>query len=123
LIFRYSLALEGYFSSPYNLFTSKTNETVVSDLPPELLFAKLIEVLDESKFRLVEKDKENYRLLAITDMSLLSWGENLYIRLEPDEKGTAIRFCSSTLFQVHSWNKNRDNFRVFLEDFERSLTI
>lgn len=115
--------MEGYFSSPYNLFTSQTRETVASDVPRELLFAKRIEVLDESKFRLIETDKENYRLLAITGMSLLSWGENLYIRQVPDENGTSIRFCSSTLFQLYSWNKNRDNFRVFIEDFERSLTI
>lgn len=123
LTVRHSLSFEGYFTSPFNVFTSKAKETIVSDLQRELLFAKLTEVLVDSKFRLIKADRGNYRILAITGISWLSWGENLYIRLEPIRQGTAIRFCSSTLFQVHSWNKNKDNFRLFVEDFERSLTI
>src|SRR6056297_3589749 len=57
LVIRRSLFFKNYFSSPFNLLTSKVQSEKAFDIPKELMFEKMIEVIDHSKFKLVEADK------------------------------------------------------------------
>jgi len=87
------------------------------------MFEKIIEVIKDSKFKLIEADKDRFELLAITPISFTSWGENLYISFETRGNETIMKFCSSTLFQIYSWGKNEKNFTDLLNEIESSLTI
>lgn len=123
LVIRKSLFFRSYFTSRVNLLTSKICSERVFDISPDLMFEKLIEVIDHSKFTLAEVDKDNFEILATTKISWLSWGENLYIRFEANEEKTIIKICSVTLFQITSWGKNEKNLNDLLKEIDSSLTI
>ena len=123
LVIRKSLSFTDYFTSKYNLLTSKVRSEKSFDISKELMFEKIIEVLKDSKFKLIEADKDRFELLAITPISFKSWGENLYISFETRGNETIMKFCSSTLFQIYSWGKNEKNFEDLLNEIESSLTI
>lgn len=120
---RRSLAFQGYFSSPFNLLTAKTHEIKTYGLDRELLFEKMLEVLESSKFKVVDTDPERYRILALSGISWRSWGENLYFDLEARGEETVLHFRSTTLFQLVSWNKNEENYKDLLDDIEDAFTI
>lgn len=123
LVIRKSLRFKGYFTSPLNILTSKYKQTLTLDFEADLAFDKLVEVLEASPFRLVEGNAERRVLLATSSLSWRSWGENLYIELEPNGSQTVMKFCSVTLFQVYSWGKNEDNIAALLREIEDSLTV
>lgn len=123
LVIRKSLSFKNYFTSKYNLLTSKAHAEKSFDIPKDLMFEKIIEVINDSKFKLIKADKEAFEILAIAPISFKSWGENLYVSLETKGNETTMKFCSTTLFQIYSWGKNEKNFTDLLNEIESSLTI
>ena len=123
LIIRKSLSFKNYFTSPYNLFTTKVYYQKTYEIPKELMYEKIIEVIDNSKFKLVDTNNEKLEILAISSITFKSWGENLYISFETNENNTLMKFCSTTLFQIYSWGKNEKNYNDLLNNIENSLTI
>lgn len=123
LVVRRSLSFRGYFTSRYNFLTTKVSKEISFDISRELMFEKVIEVMNQSEFKQVATDKEKYEILAITKMSLTSWGENLYIRFKADGNKTTIHFCSATIFQVYSWGKNEHNLAKLVHDMESSFIV
>ncbi len=123
LLIRKSLSFKKYFTNQYKLLTSKVRSEKAFDISKELMFEKIIEVINDSKFKLVEADKDRFEILAITGISFKSWGENLYISFETRGNETIMKFCSATLFQIYSWGKNEKNFTDLLNEIESSLTI
>jgi len=123
LLARKSLKFKAYFTSKYNVFTSKKRFQKDFDLVPDLMFEKLIEVLDNSKFKVVDVDRKNRELLAISTMSMSSCGENLYFKIQELNNHHFIEFYSTTLFQTYAWGKNENNYSKFVEEIENSLVI
>ncbi len=123
LIIRKSLSFKNYFTSKFNLFTNKVRYKKTFDLPNDLMYQKVIEVINDSKFKLADTDKEKFEILAISTMSAISWGENLYIDFETKGNETIMHFCSTTFFQMYDWGKNEKNYTVLLNEIESSLTI
>jgi len=123
LIVRKSLSFRNYFTSRYNLFTTNVRFEKSYDISMDLMFEKIIEVINNSNFKLVETDKDKFEILAISDVSFISWGENLYISFEIKGKETIMKFCSSTLFQIYSWGRNEKNYNNLLNEIESSLIV
>lgn len=123
LIIRKSLAYKKYFTSPYNFFTTKVRYQKSFDIPKGLMFEKIIEVINNSNFKLVDINKEKFEILAISTITFKSWGENLYISFETNGNKTIMKFCSTTLFQIYSWGKNEKNYDDLLNEIESSLII
>jgi hypothetical protein len=123
LIIRKSLSFKNYFISRYNLLTTKVRAEKGYDIPKELMFEKIIEVINNSGFKLIKTDKEKFEILAISTITFKSWGENLYINFETKGNETIMKFCSSTLFQIYSWGKNEKNYDDLLNEIENSLTV
>lgn len=123
LIIRKSLSFKNYFTSPYNLITTKVRYQKSYDIPKDLMFEKIIEVINNSNFKLVETNKDKLEILAISSLSFKSWGENLYISFETNGNKTIMKFCSITLFQMYSWGKNEKNYDDLLNNIESSLII
>ena len=123
LIIRKSLSFKIYFTSQYNVFTAKVRSEMAYDIPKELMFEKVIEVISNSDFKLVDTDTSKFEILAISAITYKSWGENLYISFETKGNETIMNFCSSTLFKIYSWGKNEKNYDDLLNEIESSLTI
>lgn len=120
---RNSLSFKSYFTSPYNISTAKNSIVKEIDIPKELLFEKMIEVIENSNFKLVQSDKESFEILATTSINLHSWGENIYLSFDSKGDKTMIKIISTTLFQRISWGKNKKNFEELLQQIDDSLTI
>ena len=97
LTIRKSLSYKNYFTSKYNLFTTKIKYQKVYDIPKDLMFEKLIEVINDSNFKLVEIDKEKSEILAITTITFKSWGENLYIERRRNDDDFLFNYVFSDL--------------------------
>ncbi|MFW6248377.1 MAG: hypothetical protein ACOC4J_01245 [Bacteroidota bacterium] len=123
LVLRKSLSLKKYYTHPFNPLTSKVCYEKTYDIPKKLMFEKIIEVLKYSEFELVETNKDRFEILAITKISLKSWGENIYIDLDANGNETIMKFCSVTIFQIYDWGKSEKNYKDLCEQIESSLTI
>ena len=123
LVIRKSLAFQNYFTSRYNLLTTKDRTEIVFDFSRDLAFEKILEVINQSKFKLVAADTEKFVILAISKISFRSWGENIYLSFEKRGDQTVMKFCSVTLFQIYSWGKNEENYGKLFKEIEDSLTV
>ena len=120
---RNSLSFKRYFTSPYNISTAKNSIVKEIDIPKELLFEKMIEVINNSNFKLVQSDENSFEILATTSINLYSWGENIYLSFESKGDKTIMKVFSTTLFQRISWGKNKKNFDELLQQIDDSLTV
>lgn len=124
LIVRKYISFKPYFLSPYNLFSAKVHKEFIIDIPRDLVFHKLKESIEASKFKLTYDDPEKLQMLAISKTSWKSWGENIYFSLqESGNNDTLVVFDSAALFQIYTWGKNEDNYTKFINELEQSLTI
>lgn len=123
LALRRSIASKPYFTSKYNFLTSKFRTIKSYDISQQLMFDKIIEVIGDTKFKLVDTDEESCELLALSSITFKSWGENLYINLKPEGDKTVMHFCSVTLLQMYDWGKNEQNSKVLLKEIEDSFVI
>jgi hypothetical protein len=123
LTFRRKLSFKNYYTNRFNLFTVKYHQETTIEISPDLLFDKMKEVINDSKFKLVDSNSKEYKILAITSATLWSWGENLYIDIKPTEKGSLMKIYSSTWFQLYVWGKNEENCKVILNELEESLIV
>lgn len=120
---RRKLNYKGYFTSPSNILTSKSMVERTYDIPVDLMYEKLKEVIDDSSFNLTDFNAQRHEILATSNISFWSWGENLYLSMVPDVEQTKVTFISATFFQVYAWGKNDRNLDKVVEEIEDSLTI
>ncbi len=123
LLARRSITFKPYFLSRFNIFSAHFNKEFDVEIPADLAFAKIIEVIADSGLKLVTADKDKLEILAISKTSWKSWGENIYFALKETGETTLISFDSAALFQIYTWGKNEDNYAVFFRKLDDSLTI
>jgi len=124
LIIRSSPRFKNYFISPWNVFSTAYHVVEVYDMPQELLYEKIKEVLIKSSFKTQYTNDAKMELMAISSFCWKSWGENIYIRIRKNEKGeTVMDFHSVALMQVYTWGKNEANFKRLNGGIEDSLII
>lgn len=120
---RRHIPFKAYFLSKFNLVSSVESKMIKIDIESGLLFEKISEILEKSIFKIVDEDKLNLQFLAITDISMKSWGENIYIEVKPMGNRSLIDIRSVTILQVLSLGKNNSNIKNFEALLEESLTI
>lgn len=123
LIVRKNISFKPYFLSPYNIFSAKYSKDFEVEIPADLAFDKIVEVIAESGFKLITADRERMQILAIASMGMKSWGENIYFGFEEAGDKTIVKFNSAALFQIYTWGKNEKNYSVFFTQLEDSFTI
>lgn len=123
LFFRKRLKYSNWFLNPVNISLERSVHSIESEISSDLLFDKLIEVIEDSQFRLLDTDKTKLMLLMGTSINFWTWGENIYIKIDPIQNGSIIHFTSVTLYGNSSWKRNDANLESFIQAFELSLTI
>ncbi len=123
LLVRRSPYFKPYFLSKINIFSAKSSKKFEVDIPTDLAFDKIKEVIAQSRFKLITEDRNKLEILTISKISWRSWGETIYFTLEETVGKTLVKFDSAALFQIYSWGKNEDNYKVFFEKLEDSFTI
>jgi len=124
LIIRKSLRYKSWFLRSLNFLLERKSYSTKSEISADLLFDKIIEVIDNSEFHLLDTEKDSLSILCGTSTNFWTWGENIYIQIETNEDATAsIQFVSTTLFGGASWKRNQNNYESFIGSFEASLTI
>ena len=124
LIMRQSIEFRAYFESKWNFLCSKYKVKKNVDIPRDLLFDKLLELMPELKLTKKYANKDEMVIFATSKLSLQSWGENIYIDLREGENGlTEIDFSSITFFQIFSMGKNESNFHKLIGAIDKSLII
>ncbi len=122
-LFRKSLTYSNWFLSPANISLERSYHSIQSEISSFLLYEKLLEIAEDSQFTLLDTDKTTLRILMGTSINYWTWGENVYIKIDPTQNGSVINFTSVTLYGNTSWKRNDKNFDSFIQAFESSLTI
>ena len=121
---RRKIIYKNWFSKPWNKFLETKTETVTTDLSAALLFEKLIEDAEISGYKLIDQSKNSFELLYSTSINFWTWGENIYVKIEPiNDDSSKITFTSIVLYGSYSWKRNQSNFDKYFIAFENSLTI
>lgn len=124
LALRKNLRYKSWFIRYLGFLLEKKEFTTNSTISTDLLFDKLLEVIQDSEFQLLDADKTSFSLLCGTSVNFWTWGENIYIQLESGEDSTThLQFVSTNLFGGSSWNRNTNNYSSFINSLEDSLTI
>ena len=123
MIVRNNIRFKPYFTSRYNVLTSKIIHETEYDLPKDILFEKMKEVLTEAGFKVRHADKATGTLFATSAISFYSWGENIYVDITETNGITKVAFCSACFFGIVSWGRNEKNYERMMETFENSLII
>ena len=124
LIIRKSLRYKSWFLSSLNFLLERKSYSTKSQISADLLFDKIIEVINNSEFELLDTDQDHFNILCGTSTNFLTWGENIYIQIETNEDdSSSIQFVSTTLFGGSSWKRNQNNYESFITSFEDALTI
>jgi len=123
ILVRRNIIFKPYFTSKSNFLTSKIRHQKEFDLPKDILFDKMMEVLTEAHFKVRYADKGAGVLFATSNISFFSWGENIYVDMAEADGMTKVDFCSACFFGIVSWGKNEKNYDRLMETFESSLII
>ncbi len=123
LAIRKKIWYKPYFMHKHNILTSKRRFQKKLHFSKEILFHKLLEVLKDSGLKIINTNEQTGDIFAISSMSWISFGENIYISLEEEHKGTIVDFQSVCLGRQEFWDKNKMNYVHMLDEFEKSLTI
>lgn len=124
LVLRKSLKYKAWFLKFLRPLLDVKKTSFHSHISSDLLFEKLKEVIQDSKFKLYDENTKEHEFLCGTPINVMTWGENMYIKLTPsDDDSTSIEFISTTIFGNNSWRKNESNFKTFFNEFENALTI
>ncbi|MCH2230570.1 MAG: hypothetical protein MK105_09510 [Crocinitomicaceae bacterium] len=124
LVLRKKLKHKDWFTKQLNFLNEKVVSKFETDIPPSLIFDKIIEQVTDSNSKLYDMDRSNNQILAGNSIGLRTWGENLYIDIESiDGEKSMITLTSVTVFGLVSWNKNKENIEHFHTSFKESLTI
>ena len=121
LLIRNNLKSKSWFLKTINNLLETNEQIIESEIPPDLLFEKLNEVIQEMPFKLVDSNKSKGELLVTTAVNFWTWGENVYIQII--EKEQKVIITSVTIFGSFSWKRNKKNFAILNKAFEASLTI
>lgn len=113
-----------YFTSPLNIFSAKFKTVKTFDLPDDLLFEKIKEVLIDQKHTVFYENNDTKEIYATTKMNWRSWGANIYIDFKPEKEGAAMNFKSSAIFGVFDFtNEHEKIYNGILIAFDKSLII
>ncbi|MCH2225919.1 MAG: hypothetical protein MK066_14210 [Crocinitomicaceae bacterium] len=123
LILRRKLRYRSWFLNKSNRLVERIHQETTSDISSELLFEKLVEVINKSEFNLLDTDPVKLQVLASTSVNFWTWGENIYIEVIPTNETSQVNLTSVTIFGNYSWNRNKKNHEHFYRSFEESLTI
>ena len=124
LSIRKKLASKKWLLSKLNFFSIIVKRDIHSDIPKDLLFKKLIEVVKESDFNVFDIDEASQQILIGTRTNFWTWGENIYVSiLDNKTNQSLISFTSVSLYGNNFLNTGEKHFNTFQESFEQSLTI
>jgi hypothetical protein len=117
-----------YFTSRYNILTSKIRRVHEIDLPKELLFKKLIEIMPHVGFIIKHSDEQRGTIHAVTPITKIVMGEIIYISLTEVNGKSMLEFYSTSIspgfdFKYILRERNERNFKKFLQEYEESLII
>jgi len=88
----------------------------------EQIYGACIKAISNHGWNITRSDKSKGILLAITPMSLMSWGEEIKIELNTFNKKIEIKVRSESR-QFIDWGKNSKNVNNFYSTIENILFI
>ena len=84
----------------------------------EEAFQKALEAIKNNGWTLRDF-KQNEKILAETDVSLRSWGEEIEIKLLRRRDNVEVIVSSEPIHQIIDWGKSTDNVKDFFQKFEK----
>lgn len=97
-------------------FEDRTFQGIESDI-----FELCIKVIKSLNWEIATFNHITGTIKAETNMSLLSWGETIEIKIKQMEDGLNIRINSESRSQIIDWGKNAENIAKFFSALERLM--
>ena len=97
------------------------NETHTYKNPFGEVFEACSRAVNNKGWYIPHCNKDSGHIVAETEMSLLSWGEKIKIKVFKKRNETEVQFTSESLAQIIDWGKNESNSSAFFEELENIL--
>jgi len=94
-------------------FEDRTFQGTESDI-----FKLCLKVIENLNWEIATFNYTTGTIKAETNMSLLSWGENIEIKIKQVEDSVYIRINSESRSQIIDWGKNAENITTFFSALE-----
>lgn len=115
---------KGYFINNLNILSNTFKKVESIDLPKDLLFDHIKEVVNKSSFTIFYKNSASGEIMATSSLGWKSWGENIYITIRKiDEVNSELTFYSTTILQIYDWGKNEENYKNLVKKRDESLIV
>ena len=121
-VFRNKKSTRNLILSSYNIFSSKSSKTIVSELDADLLLEKVLFEINKVGMKTQYIDKEEKSILVTTPINMRTWGENIYFDIIANGKSSNLLIQSASP-QVITWGKNNENIERLVNNIEDSFTI
>ena len=78
------------------------------------VITKVEKLFSEKGWSTVAVDEKAGRVTARTSATFLSWGEEVNVRVKPEEKGTLVFVESHPTAQLIDWGRSKENVSTVL---------
>lgn len=85
------------------------------------IFELCLKVIENLNWEIANFNHTTGTIKAETNISLLSWGENIEIKIKQVEDGLNIQMNSESHSQIIDWGNNAQNITKFFSSLERLM--
>jgi uncharacterized membrane-anchored protein len=90
-----------------------------SNSPFGQVFTAAVQAVENCGWDITEKDEKEGRIVVRTEMSLLSWGEEIVIELSKRENKTLMNVSSEPISQLFDSGKSSKNLEKFIRNLKK----
>lgn len=83
------------------------------------IFRRCLKAINKCGWNVVSYDENDGSIIGRTGTSILSWGEEVSIKISEKENGAMVEVVSEPIAQVIDWGKSEGNIRAFYDWLER----
>lgn len=83
------------------------------------IFSRCLKAINKCGWNVTSYNESKGIITAKTGTTILSWGEEVSIKVSKEGNGTMIEVISEPTAQLIDWGKSEENIQRFLSWFER----
>ncbi len=82
------------------------------------IFRRCLKAINKCGWNVVSYDENEGLIIGQTRSSILSWGEEVTIKITKKENGAMVEVVSEPIAQIIDWGKSEGNIGTFYDWFE-----
>ncbi len=94
----------------------------IYSITPKELYSLALKILKNLQWRIILKDNKNLKIKGRTNGTPWSWGEDVAININQNQRGSMLKISSEPTHQLFDWWKSNENIDRFIKCLEKSVS-